>query len=80
MRKGMGPMKWYPHSCPACGGDLHEDAEDRRWVECLMCARSYPFAEVIGVRSERVEAPTPTGVSTAALVRGEARPELQEAA
>ncbi len=33
-------MAWYMRACPACGGDLH-DSDDRGWVECLMCARSF---------------------------------------
>lgn len=34
-------MKWYLRSCPVCGGDLHDDLEDRGWVTCFMCARSF---------------------------------------
>ena len=34
-------MRWYLHSCPACGGDLHDDIEDKGWVTCFMCARSF---------------------------------------
>ena len=39
-------MKWYLRACPTCGGDLHEDIEDRGWVACFMCARSFPATEV----------------------------------
>ena len=43
-------MKWYLRACPVCGGDLHEDIEDRGWVACFMCARSFPAGDVKAVR------------------------------
>jgi hypothetical protein len=36
-------VKWYLRACPVCGGDLHDDIEERGWVTCFMCARSFPF-------------------------------------
>lgn len=42
------PMKWYLRACPACGGDLHEDLEDQRWVVCFLCARSFTRDEALG--------------------------------
>ncbi len=42
-------MKWFLRACPICGGDLHEDVEDRGWVACFMCARSFPSSEVQAV-------------------------------
>jgi hypothetical protein len=39
-------MKWYTHACPTCGGDLH-DSDERGWVECLLCARSFRASEVL---------------------------------
>ena len=42
-------MKWFLRACPICGGDLHEDIEDRGWVACFMCARSFPATEVQAV-------------------------------
>lgn len=50
-------MKWYFHACPSCGGDLYEDPEERGWVTCLMCARSFraiqalPAARLDGAQS-----------------------------
>jgi hypothetical protein len=35
-------MTWFMHACPVCGGDLHDDPFERGWLECLMCARSFP--------------------------------------
>ena len=40
-------MKWYFHACPVCGGDLHDDLEDKGWVTCFMCARSFAAKDVI---------------------------------
>lgn len=39
-------MKWFLRGCPVCGGDLHEDIEDRGWATCFLCARSFPAAQV----------------------------------
>jgi hypothetical protein len=39
-------VKWYLRACPACGGDLHEDIEDRGWVSCFMCGRAFAEAEL----------------------------------
>jgi hypothetical protein len=41
-------MKWYVKGCPVCGGDLHDDLEDRGWVTCFMCARSFMAPQVLG--------------------------------
>ena len=46
-------MKWYLRACPVCGGDLHDDIEDRGWVVCFMCARSFKVSDVHAVRSEQ---------------------------
>jgi hypothetical protein len=43
-------MKWYPRACPACSGDLHDDLQDRGWVTCMMCARSYQAIDVLAVQ------------------------------
>ena len=34
-------MRWYLKSCPACGGDLHDDLEELGSVSCFMCARTF---------------------------------------
>jgi hypothetical protein len=39
-------MKWYLRACPVCAGDLHDDLEDRGWVTCFMCARSFRASEL----------------------------------
>jgi hypothetical protein len=44
-------VKWYPAACPVCGGDLHDDLEDRDWVACAMCARSFRATELLAVRA-----------------------------
>ena len=55
-------MKWFLRACPICGGDLHEDIEDRGWVACFMCARSFPATEVQAVREAMATpASEPTG-------------------
>lgn len=38
-------MNWYLRACPVCGGDLHDDLEDRCWATCFLCARSFPVGE-----------------------------------
>jgi hypothetical protein len=34
-------MNWYPDACPVCHGDLHDDFDDKGWVTCFSCARSF---------------------------------------
>ena len=34
-------MNWYLRGCPVCSGDLHEDAQDKGWVVCFMCGRTF---------------------------------------
>ncbi len=50
-------MKWFLRACPVCGGDLHEDIEDRGWVACFMCARSFPASDVQAVREATAGVP-----------------------
>ena len=45
-------MKWYLHACPACGGDLHEDVEDGRWLVCFLCSRTYLRDQMLGASPE----------------------------
>ena len=53
-------MKWYPRACPACSGDLHDDLQDRGWLTCMMCARSFEASQVLSVqRMARREPPAP---------------------
>jgi hypothetical protein len=47
-------MKWFLHACPVCHGDVHEDLEDRGWVTCFMCGRSYPQRELLGEQKPHV--------------------------
>ena len=51
-------MAWYFHACPNCGGDLHDDAEDRGWQRCLQCSRSYPLPGTV-VATVRPESDSP---------------------
>lgn len=62
-------MKWYLRACPVCSGDLHEDIEDRGWVSCFMCGRSYKASEMSAVRE-----------SDAAVAAAQPRVALQSAA
>jgi hypothetical protein len=39
-------MNWYPRSCPVCTGDLHDDFDDKGWVTCFMCARTFRASEL----------------------------------
>jgi hypothetical protein len=39
-------MQWYLRACPVCGGDMHEDASDRAWATCMLCARSFKVREI----------------------------------
>jgi len=43
-------MRWYLRACPVCGGDLHDDIEDKGWVTCFMCARSFNGRDVQAVQ------------------------------
>jgi hypothetical protein len=68
-------MTWYLHACPVCGGDLHDDLEDRGWATCFLCARSFHLGttpslagRVAGRESEGVWAPEDVVVSRS-LVR-----------
>ena len=49
-------MKWFLRACPVCGGDLHEDIEDRGYVACFMCGRAFAMSELQSKRG-REDAP-----------------------
>lgn len=71
-------MKWYLQACPVCGGDLHDDIEDRGWVTCFLCARSFPFTSALDRESLRSRALTRSSSMTdhdghAFATRGEER-------
>lgn len=51
-------MKWYLRSCPVCSGDLHDDLEDRGWVTCFMCARSFAADVVLDQEAQDRESTT----------------------
>jgi hypothetical protein len=59
-------MKWYLHACPVCSGDLHDDLEDKGWVTCFMCARSFNAKDVLAVQRAEHDTPEPSKVSKAA--------------
>ena len=60
-------MSWYPRSCPACNGDLYDDALEQGDVTCMMCARSFRAADVIAVqRIRRAQQPQPAQMPKAA--------------
>ena len=52
-------MSWYIHACPNCGGDLHDDVEDKGWARCLQCSRTYR-AKNLTDAPEATEAPVIT--------------------
>jgi len=39
-------VKWFLRACPVCGGDLHEDIEDRGYASCFMCGRAFAMSEL----------------------------------
>ena len=48
-------MKWFLRACPVCGGDLHEDIEDRGYVSCFMCGRAFAMSELQSQRAQDAE-------------------------
>ena len=36
----------YRAACPVCLGDMAEDEQEDGWLVCLICARSFPAAEI----------------------------------
>lgn len=60
-------MNWYMEACPVCRGTMHDDLDDKGWVTCFSCARSFRapgvhLAALIppeSVESQRVAAETP---------------------
>lgn len=64
-------MKWFLRACPVCGGDLHEDIEDRGYASCFMCGRAFAVSELHGNRgresaAEPVEIAAPAELPKAA--------------
>lgn len=45
-----GGMRWYPHACTVCGGDLHDDLDEPGWAMCFMCARSFRLSELSTIK------------------------------
>jgi hypothetical protein len=53
-------VKWYMGACPVCRGAMHDDLNDKGWVTCFSCARSFravdlelgPLIPGVPVRSE----------------------------
>ena len=39
-------MNWYSNACPICRGTLHDDLEDKGWLTCFSCARSFNKADL----------------------------------
>jgi hypothetical protein len=37
----------YREACPVCLGDMVEDEIDAGWLVCVICARSFPAAEIL---------------------------------
>jgi uncharacterized Zn finger protein (UPF0148 family) len=64
-------MQWFFHACPVCGGDLHEDIEDKGWTVCFMCARTFRLSEIRAANADR---------ETVAAVRPDESVELPLAA
>lgn len=70
-------MGWYIRACPICGGDLHDDPEERGWVTCFLCARSFRAAAIQG---ELASAGTRPVAGLGARESGERRPVPPKAA
>jgi hypothetical protein len=52
----------YREACPVCLGDMVEDEQEAGWVVCVICARSFPAAEI-----EAMQPPTPLPARTELL-------------
>jgi hypothetical protein len=52
-------MKWYLRACPNCSGDLHDDPQEKGWVSCFMCGRSFRVTvnQKSSVNAKRESAP-----------------------
>jgi hypothetical protein len=60
-------MDWYMEACHICGGTLHDDLDDKGWVTCFVCVRSFRKADLnLGTAPARggSEERTPTGTPT----------------
>jgi len=44
-------VTWYSHACPACGGDLYNDARDKGSLSCFQCGRDFATQEVLARRA-----------------------------
>jgi len=51
-------MNWYTERCPICRGSLHDDLDDKGWVTCFSCGRSFTAHDV-----------RPVGLAQAAFVQ-----------
>ena len=51
-------MRWYPRTCPVCGGDMHDDLEEKGWVTCFMCARSFAAKDILAIQ-QVTQVPSP---------------------
>jgi hypothetical protein len=49
----------YREACPVCLGDMVEDEETEGWLVCIICARSFPTAEIEAMR-ESIQLPVKT--------------------
>jgi hypothetical protein len=45
----------YREACPVCLGDMVEDELEDGWLVCMICARSFPTAEI-----EAMQEPVPS--------------------
>jgi hypothetical protein len=69
----MQAMVWYLGACPTCGGDMHDDLEDKGWATCLMCARSVRADELH--RAPRPVMDRPVAIAAGPGFRREVSPE-----
>jgi hypothetical protein len=63
-------MNWYSEACPVCQGDLHDDIEDKGWVTCFACARSFGpedprLAEALRLQEAAEDSPAPVAAPAA---------------
>lgn len=61
-------MNWYSEGCPVCPGDLHDDLDDKGWVTCFSCARSFRLGDELlaeALRSKTAANDSPAAVPAA---------------
>jgi hypothetical protein len=45
-------MQWYRAACPVCSADLYEDLDEKGWVVCVACARSFIKGDLLSTHRQ----------------------------